>query len=97
MVLKKIFPEKGEKMIIRCSDGGIINPNKIEFYGLCDREDGITELFALSANNRYVLYYSRDRKEMERHHNSLFNVLKNGIKNDVCIDFVQEIRNRRKS
>ena len=83
-----------ELMMIRCTNGDLLNPQKMELFTIIE-DNGSFHVAGICRGNRYDLIYTNNRPEAEAILDDLFRTISVGFQRAESIDYIDYIRNRR--
>ena len=81
-------------MIIRCANGNIMNPSKMELFTIIE-ENKLFYVSGISHGQRYDIIYVDSRPEAESIMNYLYRVMQAGVQRAESIDYLEYLRNKK--
>jgi len=81
-------------MLIRCTNGDILNPQKMELFTIIEN-DGAFFISGICHGQRYDIIYTNNRSEAESILFDLYKRLSVGMQRAESIDFKEYLKNNR--
>ena len=81
-------------MVIRCANGNILNPAKMELFTIIEENDKYY-VSGICRGSRYDIIYTDNRPEAENVMNYLYGAFQGGLQRAESIDYIKYLRNRK--
>ena len=81
-------------MVIRCANGNILNPAKMELFTIIEEDDKFF-VSGICHGSRYDIIYTDNRPEAENIISYLYRAFQGGFQRAENIDYIEYLRNRK--
>ena len=81
-------------MVIRCANGNILNPAKMELFTIIEEDDKFF-VSGICHGSRYDIIYTDNRPEADNIINYLYRAFQGGFQRAENIDYIEYLRNRK--